>query len=320
MPSRHLVDPQITPLIEQLPGFALKRETLAETRAMMLQMGAANRPPTPDTVAVSEHFVPGPAGAPEVRVLVSAPKAKAKGAGRPAILHVHGGGYVLGAPEMGLATDAAYVAEIGAVVVSVDYRLAPETPHPGPVEDCYAALAWLFKQAEALGVDRTRVAISGESAGGGMAAGLGLLVRDRGEYKLAFQHLIFPMLDDRTAVDKDPSPYLGQFVWPRDDNVFGWTSLLGQAPGGPNVSPYAAAARAKDLAGLPPTYMICGALDLFLEEDMDYARRLIRAGVPTEFHVYPGAPHAFMFIETAELTKVYIRDSMAAMKRALAGG
>jgi acetyl esterase/lipase len=315
MPSRHLVDPQITPLIEQLPGFGFTHETLAQTRAMMLEMGAAGAPPAPADVEVSEHRVPGPKGAPDVRVLVSKPKAK--GTGRPAILHVHGGGYVLGAADMTLPADAAYVEQIGAVVVSVDYRLAPETPHPGPVEDCYAALAWLFAQADALGIDKSRVAISGESAGGGLAACLGLLARDRGEYKIAFQHLIFPMLDDRTTVDKDPSPYHGQFVWTRDDNVFGWTALLGQAPGGPDVSPYAAAARAKDLAGLPPTYMICGALDLFLEEDLDYVRRLIRAGVPTEFHLYPGAPHAFMFVPDADISRAHARDSMTALKRAL---
>jgi acetyl esterase/lipase len=144
-----------------------------------------------------------------------------------------------------------------------------------------------------------------------------LLARDRGEIPVAFQHLIFPMLDDRTVVHPDPSPYLGQFVWTTEANRFGWTSLLGQAPGGPDVSPYAAAARAESLAGLPPTYMICGALDLFLEEDMEYARRLIRAGVATELHIYPGAPHGFMFAPEASVTKTYVRDSMAALKRAL---
>jgi acetyl esterase/lipase len=317
MPSRHLVDPEIVPLIEQMPGFGFDPATLEASRAAMLEMGQANRPPTPPEVQVSEHFISGPEGAPDVRVLVSAPKAK--GTGRPAILHVHGGGYVLGAADMTLAADAAYVTQLGAVVVSVDYRLAPETPHPGPVEDCYAALAWLFAHADELGVDKTRVAISGESAGGGMAAGLTLLVRDRGEYPIAFQHLIFPMLDDRTTVAEEPSPFLGQFVWTHDDNVFGWTALLGGDPGGPDVSPYAAAARAEDLAGLPPTYLCCGALDLFLEEDMEYARRLIRAGVPTELHIYPGAPHAFMFIENAEVTRSHARDSMKALSRALCG-
>jgi acetyl esterase/lipase len=315
MPSRHLVDPQVVPLIEQMLGFSFTAENLDQIRAMVREMGAAARQPTPPEVEVFERHIPGPAGAPDVRVVISAPKTRLDG--RPAILHIHGGGYVMGAPEGGLATDAAYVVQLGAVVVSVDYRLAPETPHPGPVEDCYAALAWLHANAEMLGVDPGRVAISGESAGGGLAAGLALLSRDRGEYPIAFQHLIFPMLDDRTATDADPSPYLGQYVWTRDDNVFGWTALLGQAPGGPDVSPYAAAARAGDVAGLPPTYMICGALDLFIEENLEYARRLIRAGVPTELHVYPGAPHAFMIVESADLTKAYVRDSMAAMKRAL---
>jgi acetyl esterase/lipase len=315
MPSRHLVDPEILPLVEQFPGFELSGESLAQSRAMMAQMASANPFVTPPDVTVSERAIAGPAGAPDVRVMVSAPKAP--GAGRPAILHIHGGGYIMGAPEMGAATDAAYAASLGAVVVSPDYRLAPETPHPGPVEDCYATLAWLHAHADELGVDTRRIAISGESAGGGLAAALTLLARDRGELPVAFQHLIFPMLDDRTAVAPDPSRFLGQFVWTPKANLFGWTSLLGHAPGGPDVSPYAAAARADDLTGLPQTYMICGALDLFLEEDMDYARRLILAGVPTELHIYPGAPHGFMFVETAGVTRTYARDSMAALSRAL---
>ncbi len=315
MPSRHLVDPEIVALVEQFPSLELDRDTLVQTRAMMLEMGRGARPAPGPEVAVSERLVPGPAGAPEVRVVISAPAAK--GQNRPAILHIHGGGYVMGSAEMGALTDAAYVTQLGAVVVSVDYRLAPETPHPGPVEDCYAALAWLHAHADELGVDKARIAVTGESAGGGLAAALVLLARDRGEVPVAFQHLVFPMLDDRTTVAADPSPYLGQFVWTRAANLFGWTALLGQAPGGPDVSPYAAPARARDLAGLPPTYLICGALDLFVEEDMDYARRLIRAGVPTELHVYPGAPHAFNFIEDAALTKAFARDSMAAMNRAL---
>jgi triacylglycerol lipase len=316
MPSRHLVDPEITPLIEQMPGFVFDPKTLGATRALMLEQSQTTRPPTPEGVEVSEHMIPGPAGAPDVRVLVTAPKVRGKN--HPGILHVHGGGYVLGAAEMTLPSDAAYAQNIGAVSVSVDYRLAPETTHPGGVEDCYAGLAWLFHHAGELGIDTSRVAISGESAGGGMAAGLTLLARDRREHKVAFQHLIFPMLDDRTAVHPDPSPFLGQFVWTHENNVFGWTSLLGRAPGGPDVSPYAAAARAEDLSGLPPTYIACGALDLFLEENMEYARRLIRVGVPTEMHIYPGAPHAFMFVESAHIARAHARDSMSALARALA--
>jgi acetyl esterase/lipase len=145
-----------------------------------------------------------------------------------------------------------------------------------------------------------------------------LLARDRAKYTVAFQHLVFPMLDDRTVTQRDPSPHLGEFVWTHDANLFGWTALLGRAPGGADVSPYAAPARASDLARLPPTFLASGALDLFLEENLDYSRRLIRAGVPTELHIYPGAPHGFMMVESAYVSKQFARDSMVAMQRGLA--
>ncbi|HEX4179395.1 MAG TPA: alpha/beta hydrolase [Caulobacteraceae bacterium] len=319
MPSRHLVDPELGLFIDQFPSLELDHSSLKATRAMMRETVQASRQPPPPTVEVMEQSVPGPAGSPDVRVMVIRPKARS-GAPGPGVLHIHGGGYVLGSVEMAIAGGAAYALELGATVVSVDYRLAPETSHPGPVEDCYAALAWLHAKAEDLGVDRARIAVTGESAGGGLAAGLVLLARDRGEIPVAFQHLIFPMLDDRTAVKPDPSPHVGQFIWTREANRFGWAALLGQDPGGPDISPYAAAARADDLSGLPPTFMICGALDLFVEEDMDYARRLIRAGVPTELHIYPGAPHGFMFAQDAGVSKTFARDSMAALKRALGIG
>lgn len=315
MPSRPLVDPELLPLIEQMPGFQLSAEMLPATRQMMAEMMTAAAPLLPDNVRREARTIPGPEGPPEVRVLIFAPKAEASN--RPAILHIHGGGYVMGSPEMATANAIAWAQELGAVTVSVDYRLAPETPHPGPVEDCYAGLAWLFDNAAALGVDAGRIAVAGESAGGGLAAATCLLARDRKRYKVAHQHLVFPMLDDRTVVDPDPSPYLGQFLWTREANRFGWTALLGGAPGGKGVSPYAAPARAQDLSSLPPTYMICGALDLFLDEDMDYARRLIRAGVPTELHIYPGAPHGFMFVQEAQVAKAFARDSLAALKKAL---
>jgi acetyl esterase/lipase len=315
LPSRPLVDPELLPLIEQMPGFQLSTEMLAPTRAMMAQMMALNAPALPAGVRRDERLIPGPAGGPDVRVVIIGPAAEASN--RPAILHIHGGGYVMGSPDMVIANAAAWALALGAVTVSVDYRLAPETPFPGPVEDCYAALTWLNANAGALGIDAKRIAIVGESAGGGLAAATCLIARDRGEVSVAHQHLIFPMLDDRTAIDPDPSPYLGQFLWTRDANMFGWTALLGHAPGGDDVSPYAAPARARDLSGLPPTYIICGALDLFLEEDMDYAKRLIRAGVPTELHIYPGAPHGFMFVAEAKVSRTFARDSLAALQKAL---
>ena len=312
MPSRHLLDPELAPIVEQLPAFQFDPATLVQTRAVMMAMGAAQRPPAPEDVVVSEHHVPGPPGAPDVRVLVSSPKAG--GGGHPGILHIHGGGYVMGSAEMTVDSDAAYVQKLGAVVVSVDYRLAPEHKYPAGRDDVFA---WLHAQADTLGIDRKRIVITGESAGGGLAAALVLLARDRGQIPVAFQHLIFPMLDDRTVTHEDPSPLHGQFLWTRDANRFGWTSLLGAEPGSPDISPYAAPARATDLTGLPPTFIICGALDLFLEEDMEYARRLIRAGVSTELHIYPGAPHAFMFVPDAHVTRTFARDSMTALSRAL---
>jgi acetyl esterase/lipase len=257
-------------------------------------------PPFPD-VDVTERHVPGPQGAPEVRVLVYLPKSAPRPL--PALLWIHGGGYVLGSADQDDPQVKNIVDQIGCAAVSVDYRLAPETPHPGPVEDCYAALKWLQEHAAELGVDPGRIAIGGASAGGGLAAGLGLLARDRGEVPLAFQLLIYPMLDDRTVSHPDPHPYTGEFIWTHDANRFGWTSLLGQEPGSEGVSPYAAAARAEHLAGLPPTYICVGALDLFLEEDMEYARRLIREGVPTELHVYPGAYHGFNMAAEAQVTQ-----------------
>lgn len=315
MPSRHLVDPELSALVDEEPSSPVDHGTLPQSRVVMEESIGVWFPAPPDGVEIGQRMIPGPPGAPDVRVMIT--RAKGRSNGGPALLHFHGGGYVMGSPEMGLATDAAYALELGATVVSVDYRLAPETPHPGPVEDCYAALTWLNAEAEALGADRRRIVVTGESAGGGLAAALVLLARDRGEISIAFQHLVFPMLDDRTAVGPEPSPYLGQFVWTQENNLFGWTSLLGGPPGGEDVSPYAAAARAENVAGLPPTFIACGALDLFLPENMDYARRLMLAGVPTELHIYPGAPHGFYVIETAQTTRAYLRDSMSALKRAV---
>jgi acetyl esterase/lipase len=191
MPSRHLLDREMLPLAE-MPSLSFETVGIEQVRATI----AATRPPLPPIpadVQVYQARTPGRDDAPEVRLVVTAPKAP--GQGRPGILHIHGGGYVLGSAEMTGPTDAIYASQLGAVVVSVDYRLAPETPHPGPVEDCYAGLAWLHAQAAALGVDPGRIAVTGESAGGGLAAALVLLAKHRGEYAVAFQHLVFPMLD-----------------------------------------------------------------------------------------------------------------------------
>jgi acetyl esterase/lipase len=317
MTTRPLVDPELAAMLDQLPTVELTEEIVKQVRAMGQTTSAQNLPnlPTFPDIEVTECFVPGPEGAPEVRVLVYLP-ITVEGP-RSSLLWIHGGGYILGTPEQEDLMVKNMVSTIGCVAVSVDYRLAPETRYPGPVEDCYAALKWLHTHASELKVDPTRIAIGGSSAGGGLAAALGLLARDRGEISLAFQLMIQPMLDDRTCTLAEPHPYTGEFIWTREANRFGWTSLLGQEPGLPDVSPYAAAARAEHLEGLPPTFISAGALDLFLEEDLEYARRLTRAGVPTEFHLYPGAYHGFRMVADAQVTQTATRDQLAALKRAL---
>ena len=316
--TKHLIDPQLLPVLDMFPPVDLDDASLATLRVsisdMLAGMAAA---PLPPGLARSEIHMPGPAGAPDVRALLYRPNQGDDP--KPAVLHIHGGGYVMGTPEMNDPANRMAALALGCVILSVDYRLAPETPFPGPVEDCYAALLWLWRNAETLGVDRQRIAIVGESAGGGLAAALALLARDRGEVKLAFQQLIAPMIDDRTVVEGDVNPHVGEFVWRPEANAFGWRALLGGDPGGPDVSPYAAAARAESLAELPPTYIGVGALDLFLEENIDYARRLLRAGVPVEFHVFPGAFHGFELggMIGADIAVTANATALAALRRAL---
>ena len=316
MTSRHLVDPELVPMLDVLPALTFTPESLPLIRTSIKEMTTQVPEGLPDysTISVSKHSVPGPEGAPDVRVLVYRPTTHSTSL--PALLWIHGGGYVFGSADQEDLSVKSTVSTVGCVAVSVDYRLSPETPHPGPVEDCYAALKWLHSHAEELGVDTTRIAIGGASAGGGLTAALALLTRDLKEVPLAFQLLIYPMLDDRTVTSKEPHPYTGEYIWTHDSNRFGWTSLLGQEPGGPDISPYAAAARADHLEGLPPTFITVGSLDLFLEEDMEYARRLIRAGVPTELHVYPGAFHGFNLATNAKVTQAFTRDWLDALTRA----
>jgi acetyl esterase/lipase len=208
-----------------------------------------------------------------------------------AVLYLHGGGMILGSLELYDLTVARYVSASGVPMLQVEYRLAPEHPHPTPVEDCSAALRWLVEHAAELGVDPARIAVMGDSAGAGLAAGVALMARDRGGPALSRQVLIYPMLDDRTRTpDPEIAPYA---TWSYDDNVTGWDALLGEAAGTDDVSPYAAPTRALDLAGLPPAYVEVGELDAFRDEDVEYARRLSAAGVSAELHVHPGCPHAF---------------------------
>jgi acetyl esterase/lipase len=206
-----------------------------------------------------------------------------------------------------------YVSDSGVPMLAVDYRLAPEHPYPTPVEDCYAGLEWLVEHAGELGVDPDRIAVMGDSAGGGLAAAVTLMARDRGGPAVSQQILVFPMLDDRNTT---PDPEIAPFaVWSYDDNITGWGALLGSAIGGPDVPPYAVPARVTDLSGLPACYIEVGQLDIFRDEDLTYAQRLSLAGVPVEFHLRPGVPHEFeTFAYATDIARRAIGDRLRVLR------
>ncbi|MEI2706130.1 MAG: alpha/beta hydrolase [Ilumatobacteraceae bacterium] len=234
----------------------------------------------------------------------------------PCLFSIHGGGYVMGTRLMDDPMHRAYCGSLGIVGASVEYRLSPETPYPGPLEDCYDGLAWVMANAADLGIDPDRVGIYGGSAGGGLAAGLALLVRDRDEFDIAFQTLICPMLDDRQIT---PSSQLeGLDIWSRDSNEFGWRAYLGPRYADPALPIYAAPARAKDLSRLPPAYIAVGTIDGFRDEDVDYATRLNQAGVPCELHVYPGGPHGYQMFPFTEMSQQSALDVTRWLRRQLA--
>ncbi|WP_030076640.1 alpha/beta hydrolase [Streptomyces baarnensis] len=291
-----------------LPG--LTREGLAALRAAR---AAAVFPPPAEGVRVTDHRLPGPGA---VRLRVHRPRAAPTGP-LPCLVWMHGGGMVLGTPEMDDARLSAYVLEAGCAVVSVDYRLAPEHPYPAPVEDCYRALRWTAEQADALGVDPERLAVGGISAGGGLAAATALLARDRGGPRLAFQLLLCPMLDDRNTTASSRE-FTDPVTWPRANNLYGWAALLGPLADGDEVPPYAAPARATDLSGLPPAYVDVGELEVFRDECAQYALRLVAAGVSAEFHLWPGAFHGFDgVLPHLTLPRRAAAEQIAVLRRAL---
>ena len=315
MSSEYLLEADLRDFFLSMPPLEFTRDTLPAVREAREAMAMEQMPPLPPEVSIVQEYAPGRDGHPHVRMKIYRTASARKD--RPAILHLHGGGYVLGSPESMAPQCCAWAKGMDAVVVAPAYRLGPETSYPGNVEDAYAALAWMYANAGQLGIDTSRIAVAGESAGGGLAAALALLVRDRKEYAFCHQQLIFPMLDDRTTIRADLSPMFGEYVWTRDKNHFGWAALLGHEPGTDDVSPYAAAARAEDLSGLPPVFLSTGAMDLFTEENLEYARRLMAAGAPVELHVYPGAPHGFMWVPDARVTKQYARDAWDGLARGI---
>jgi acetyl esterase/lipase len=279
-----LLDPEVA---EAVRGFPLDLGNLS--LELLEAMRSQALPPFPGSEGVERRVatVPGWDGDPDVTIHLHTPRGV--DGPLPCVVWMHGGGYVFGSAALDDARFDRWAPLLGCVGVSVEYRLAPDTPYPGPLHDCYAALTWVHAHADELGVDPARIGIGGQSAGGGLAAALALLARDRGEVPVAFQCLVYPMIDDRleNASHEWPVP-----IWPPGANRFGWKAYLGDLLGG-DVPAYAAAARADVVGGLPPTLVVVGALDGFVDEDVHYALRLNRAGVPTELHVYPGACHGF---------------------------
>lgn len=276
--------------------------TLAAVRADRLLRN--DEVPLSEEVTRTDHLVPGPEGAPDIRLRVHRPVG-AEG-NLPCLYWIHGGGYVLGSPEQDDLRFDRWCQRFGLMGVAVQYRLAPEHPYPAPIEDCYAGLRWVKEHGAELGIDTGRVGIGGPSGGGGLAAALALVIRDRAEIEVDYQLLIYPMIDDtRTSVTAN----FDVPVWSPESNHFGWSSYLGDLFGTDEVPAHAAPTRAKDLSGLPPTYIMVGTLDGFADEDIDYAKRLNHDGVAVELHVYAGAPHGFEgFAPGASVSRQARRD------------
>ncbi len=287
--SEKLVDPELLEILRQMPSLETSAATLVSMREAML--GWKLTAPDAPEVRSKELFIDVTDGQ-QVRVIVYHPANKTP---TGALLWIHGGGMVMGAPEMNDAPNRHIAQQAGCIVVAVAYRLAPEASYPAALEDCYAALRWMHTEADALGIPRERIAVAGESGGGALSAGLCLLARDRGEIPLSAQFLMFPMLDDRTGTSTEitPMPFSGEFVWDRSSNSFCWNAVLGERPLAADIPAYASPGRVEVLAGLPHTFISVGDVDLFIGEDLRFAQRLIRDGVSTEMHVYAGAAHGF---------------------------
>ena len=317
MSFRERADQAIVPILDLVPPIDLTGD-IPEARRVI---DAARREliaamPHIPGVATRDVQVPGEDGDPDVLVRIYEPAEGGHSGG--ALSYIHGGGMVLMSVDDTDFQCKQIVRDVGCLVTSVDYRLAPEHPYPAALHDGYASLRWLAENAEDLGVEPDRIAVGGSSAGAGLAAGVALLARDRGEVPLCLQWLVYPMLDDR---DRTPSTHeiTEPSVWNRTSNQRAWQAYLGDLAGG-DVPLYAAPARATvdDLRGLPPAYVDVGELDAFRDEDIEYAQRLLQAGVPTELHVTPGAFHASeVYNPAADTSRRIVHARVDALRRAL---
>jgi acetyl esterase/lipase len=304
-------DPELAPWVAMLPEITITDHVAA--RAEMVQ-NFAQVPPyeSPVALTVEDTIAPGPDGAPDVPVRVYTPTGHT--APLPGLLYVHGGGFALGSVDTAHRDAAQIAAEVGAVVVSVEYRRAPEDPFPAALDDCYAALLWTANKASELGIDPDRLGAGGDSAGGGLTAALTLLARDRGGPRLCFQYLEIPELDDRLDTPSARA-FVDTPIWHRANAELSWRYYLGE---GGEVSPYAAPARAEDLSGLPPAFVSVCEFDPLRDEGIEYARRLLAAGVSTELHLYRGTFHGSVMVIDAAVTQRMIADKLRALRQGLA--
>jgi acetyl esterase len=309
-----MIDPELAAVLDLLP--VIDTSDLVAARAAFDDMMAQMRVEIPgiETLSIEDRVVPGWEGDPDVGVRIYRPLAAAAPA--PGVLYIHGGGFIIGNIESEHAGAAAMAIELGVVVVSVEYRLAPEHPFPAPVHDCYAALSFLAAEAAALGVDPERLVVAGASAGGGLAAGTALLARDLGGPRLCFQMLQIPELDDRLE-----TPSMRAFtdtpVWNRPLAVESWRAYLGDAVDGEDVSPYAAPSRANDFSGLPSTYITTAEMDPLRDEGILYGLSLLQAGVSVELHQFPGTFHGSSMVATAAVSKRGRDEATVVLRRAL---
>jgi acetyl esterase/lipase len=312
------MDPELRAgFVQMKPFFSSVPSDPVAARKWMAEMlaAASGEWPKNERVTVENRSIPGPSGAPDVPIRIYAPAARTGAV--PGLLYIHGGGFTLGGLDTEDSSCQHIVGEVGCVVVSVDYRLAPEHTFPAAPEDCYAALKWMVAHAEQLGIDPARIGVRGGSAGGGLCAAVALMARDRKEVKLIFQMPLYGCLDDRHITPSSHQMDAEDMVWGRPASLLGWREYLGEDHQG-NVSLYAAPARAEDLSGLPPAYMMIGELDLMRDENIEYATRLLQAGVPTELHVYPGAFHGFEgLVPNAAVSVRAVNEYTEALKRGL---
>lgn len=315
-PTSERVAEELLPSLLNSSSMDFDKIGIQSTREYFESLVGSTLLPSDPEVEVYDVYIENPdSGEKDIRMRIYKPVDKVDN--MPGIYWIHGGGFLFGVPEQDEAQSIRFAKEVGAVVVAVDYRLAPEHPYPAPLDDSYVGLVWFFEKAESLGVDKNKIAIAGSSAGGNLCAAVTLMARDKGGPELVFQMPLYPMIDDRFIT---PSSHeeIDIRVWNNTSNLYAWRTYLGDNFGSDKVTKYMAPARETDLSGLPPVYTCVGNLDPFRDDTINYVARLVQAGVPVEFHLYPGAFHAFEIISPeSPMSKYAVDEYVRVLKKHL---